>query len=202
MVVGEPTASAPAARRVNKGEALLKTIADLKVEQKKMKAERKEVSKSLKAATRSRVRLKNKAKQLSTEDLLSLVFIRDEEKRTGAPRMMRSGKPPVLPGARVPPAAARRSLPVHRDRSSRKLHHSERLHAGRAPRLPLYIYVGCRLSHLWFSLDMTQILSARVSRSLAVGASDPGCAPQLAMSWPLSNRIRARHASCKTSACD
>ena len=80
-VNGEPTASVPAVKVMNKGEILLKTIAALKDEQKKMKADKKQNAKILRAAERRRQRLKSKAKQLSQEDLLSLVFIRDEEAR-------------------------------------------------------------------------------------------------------------------------
>ena len=66
-------------RKLNKGEVLLRDIAALKEERKKLNEEKHAKAKALKQKERQRARLKNKAKQLSNEDLLSLVFIRDQE---------------------------------------------------------------------------------------------------------------------------
>ena len=109
-VDGEPTASVAAVKPMNKGEILLKTIAALKDDQKKMKADRKLTAKNLRAAERRRHRLKTKAKQLSQDDLLSLVFIRDEEAKYRKPRTQgESGAEEVegltsAPSGGLPPA--------------------------------------------------------------------------------------------------
>ena len=67
-------------KRLNLGEQLLKEIADLKAERKKLNDDKIAKAKALKSKEKQRTRLKNRAKQLSNEDLLSLVFIRDQEK--------------------------------------------------------------------------------------------------------------------------
>ena len=58
--------------------SLSESIADMKKEQLRMREERKRAAKELKNAQRRKRRLKTKARQLSNEDLLAVLMLRNE----------------------------------------------------------------------------------------------------------------------------
>ena len=59
-------------------KSLTAAIADMKAEQQRMREERKRAAKELKNAQRRKRRLKGKARQLSNEDLLAVLLLRQE----------------------------------------------------------------------------------------------------------------------------
>ena len=58
--------------------SLNSAIGDLKGEQQRLKDEKKRLAKELKNAQRRKRRLKSKARQLSNEDLLAVLLMREE----------------------------------------------------------------------------------------------------------------------------
>lgn len=93
--------------------SLSKTIADMKGAQARMRAERKRVAAELKNAQRRKRRLRTKARQLSNEDLLAVLLLRQEQTAEHAAETGSSsaGSAPSSAGsasssAGVPPAVA------------------------------------------------------------------------------------------------
>jgi molecular chaperone GrpE (heat shock protein) len=60
-----------------KSQNLLSVISELKAEQKRMRDEKKALSKDLKNAQRKKRRLQARARQLSNDDLLTVLLMRD-----------------------------------------------------------------------------------------------------------------------------
>ena len=66
------------------GKILLETISGLKEQQKQAREERKRLAKDLRNAQRRRRRLKAKARQLSNNDLLTVLTMRSEQQEKSA----------------------------------------------------------------------------------------------------------------------
>ena len=64
--------------------SLNSAIGDLKGEQQRLKDEKKRLAKELKNAQRRKRRLKGKARQLSNEDLLAVLLMREEGAAPGS----------------------------------------------------------------------------------------------------------------------
>jgi transcription initiation factor IIF auxiliary subunit len=80
------TATSEALQRDAARKSLLGSIASLKEQQKAIREQRKANAKSLKNAQRRKTRLKRKARELSNDDLLQVLTMREEdekEKRSG-----------------------------------------------------------------------------------------------------------------------
>ena len=60
-------------------QSLSTTIADMKAQQARMRADRKRLAQQLKNAQKRKSRLRTKARQLSNEDLLAVLLLRQEQ---------------------------------------------------------------------------------------------------------------------------
>ena len=69
--------TSPSAGSEQKGDGLLNHIADLRRQQKEARDARAKLSKELKNATRKKKRLQRKARQLSNQDLLQVLSMRE-----------------------------------------------------------------------------------------------------------------------------
>jgi molecular chaperone GrpE (heat shock protein) len=82
---GETDGGAASSLANSRNKNLLQRIAELKAEQKKMKDQRSKVQKDLKNAMRKKKRLQQRARQLSNDDLMSVLLMRtDGEDGSGA----------------------------------------------------------------------------------------------------------------------
>lgn len=81
-VSGEPTAAA-SSRAGDPGKSIIDDIAALRAQQKKLKDDKKVLTKNLRNAERRRSRLKKRAKALSDADLLAVISLRNHEKALG-----------------------------------------------------------------------------------------------------------------------
>ena len=83
-VSGEPTAASSSGPAPDPGQSILDSISTLKAQQKKLREDKKALSRELRNAERRRSRLKKRAKQLSDSDLLAVISLRSHEKALGA----------------------------------------------------------------------------------------------------------------------
>ena len=92
---GDPTGSAAGSANVEAlliGENLVTELKDLKQKAALLRKEKQELSRKLRNAQRKHKRLKEKAKQLSDQDLLSVMLLRREKKsRTEDPAAATAG---------------------------------------------------------------------------------------------------------------
>ena len=75
-----------------KSKSLADSIIGLRVEQEKLRADRKRVQKDLKNAQRRKRRLKGKARQLTNTDLLEVLLMRQADKESRRRRKVRGQK--------------------------------------------------------------------------------------------------------------
>ena len=75
-----PISDNPAASALGRGEQLLNTIARLRAEQVRMRQERQALAKTLKAAQKKKNRLKVRARQLTDDDLVEVLRMRQTMK--------------------------------------------------------------------------------------------------------------------------
>ena len=83
-VSGEPTAASSSGQAVDPGQSILVAISTLKAQQKKLRDDKKALSRDLRNAERRRSRLKKRAKQLSDADLLAVISLRNHERALGS----------------------------------------------------------------------------------------------------------------------
>ena len=83
-VGSEPTAASSSGPAIDPGRSILVAISSLKAQQKKLRDDKKSLSRELRNAERRRSRLKKRAKQLSDADLLAVISLRNHERALGA----------------------------------------------------------------------------------------------------------------------
>ena len=86
-VGSEPTAASSSGQPVDPGKSIIDDIASLKAQQKRLREEKKALSRNLRNAERRRSRLKKRAKALSDNDLLAVISLRNHEKALGSAAM-------------------------------------------------------------------------------------------------------------------
>ena len=80
----EPTAAGSSGPALDPGQSILSAISALKASQKRLREEKKALSRDLRNAERRRSRLKKRAKMLSDADLLAVISLRNHEKAMGS----------------------------------------------------------------------------------------------------------------------
>ena len=83
-VTGEPASSTGAVRPAESPSHLNRKIAELKAEQAKMQEDRKRLKKELRNTARKRKRIKERARQLTEDDLVAVLMMRKEHRRDPA----------------------------------------------------------------------------------------------------------------------
>ena len=83
-VGSEPTAASCSGLGVDPGQSILDDIASLRAQQKKLREDKKALSKNLRNAEKRRSRLKKRAKALTDADLLAVISLRAHEKALGS----------------------------------------------------------------------------------------------------------------------
>ena len=76
-----PRAAAPPSAESTPSQSLNASIERLKLEQHRLKTSKKQIVKELRNAERKRKRLRERARQLTDEDLLSVMLMRKEKKK-------------------------------------------------------------------------------------------------------------------------
>ena len=79
----EPTAASSSDQPADPGKSILDDITALKAQQKRLRDEKKALTRNLRNAERRRSRLKKRAKALSDADLLAVISLRNHEKALG-----------------------------------------------------------------------------------------------------------------------
>ena len=85
-----------------KEQSLMQTITELKAKQKAQKNERQAIQKQFKNAQQRKRRLKARARQLSNEDLMAVMLMREEQASASASTSASSGASSALSSSAVP----------------------------------------------------------------------------------------------------